>query len=148
MRPSEVKDTWCQTAAVVCSALTLVCKQALEGRLKLKEQCIVIFPSLAHKTLLFVMPIQQAQGDPWIWRSADKYIYLYICIYIYMYIYTYLYIYKQMHMCMWQGRESDGFRLPTSARKAARTSKCNLCNEILRWGEAARAHVHKKSRRI
>jgi len=64
VRPSEVKDTWCQTAADVCSALTLVCKQALEGRLKLKEQCIVIFPSLAHKTLPFVMPYNKRREIP------------------------------------------------------------------------------------
>jgi len=63
MRTSGVQDIWCQ-AGVVGSALIPVCKQALEGSLKPEEQCIVVFPSLAHKTLLFVMPYNKPEEIP------------------------------------------------------------------------------------
>ena len=46
---------------MVYSALIPVCKQVLEGSLKLEDQCIVVFPSLAHKTLLFVMPYDKIE---------------------------------------------------------------------------------------
>ena len=83
MHPSEVKDNWCQSAAVVCSALILVCKQALEGNLKPEEQCIVMFPSLAHKTLLFVMPYNKRKEMP----ESDEEVLVSISIYIYISIY-------------------------------------------------------------
>ena len=133
MRPSEVKDTWCQTAAVVCSALTLVCKKALEGRLKLKEQCIVIFPSLAHKTLPFVMPYNKRREIPEsdeVLISISIYIYasIYICIYIHMNIYT------NKCICVCGKAEKVmvlGFQL-LQGKQPGRQSVTYACNEILR----------------